>query len=284
MIKTLVLLYQLTGATLGLLSQSEIVIADPDYGDADSALTAVKVAKLQQTGTKVILYISIGESENFRDYWKQRGYNKDTSFVLDLNEDWGSHRVAFWRKEWHDLTLERVRELARTGADGIYLDIVDAFMYPAVEEEFKTDQKQGKVAEDLTVRKAMEHFVAAISEAAKSVNPDMDVIPQNGMFLLVNEDGSPNASYLKVIDGIGAEDTWTRGDKAITWTQGNLDLMRVARDAGKDVYATDYATQPKLQKHFVEQAIAEGFIPFVGDRALNANVPAINKAIPKLIR
>lgn len=281
--KTLLLLYQLTAATLGGLSQAQIAIMDPDFGDADQPITAQKVERLQASGTKVIFYISIGEAEEFRDYWKESGYDpKTTPFILDLNEDWGSHRVAFWRKEWRDLTLARVKELAERGADGMYLDIVDGYMYPAVKEALKEDQMRGKVSPLLTPRKAMEQFVADISATAKAVNPNIDIIPQNGMGLLVDESGAPNESYLAVIDGVGAEDTWTRGDEAITWTDGNLALMRVARDAGKDVYATDYPTKPKLQQRFVENALKEGFIPFVGDRALNDNVPAVNKRIPKL--
>jgi len=280
-------LYQLTKSSVASLSRAKVVVADPDYGASNSPLDATKIAQLKAGGTMVILYKSIGEASDYRDYWKK--YNFDAThpaFVLEANKDWhGDFKVKFWDPAWQNIVLEDIESIARRGADGIYLDIVDGYAHETVIGAYAIDQANGLVPANKTVRDAMEDFVIAISQRAKAINPAIHIIPQNAVNLLTIEGNGvqPNMRYMNAIDAIGVEDTWFRNNERVSWTEWNLANLRHVVAARKYVLATDYPTEQALQQEFVENALAQKFIPFVGKRALANEVLEINRTIPARI-
>ena len=82
----------------------------------------------------VVAYMSIGEAEDYRYYWKSE-WKKDPPAWLDgENPAWeGNYKVSYWEGEWQEIIygggdsyLDRILE---AGFDGVYLDIIDAFEY-----------------------------------------------------------------------------------------------------------------------------------------------------------
>ena len=117
-------------------SQYDVFIIDA-YTDDGRPFTAAEIAGLQRkpNGARrlVIAYMSIGEAERYRPYWKPEWKTAPPSWLAEENPDWpGNYKVRYWDPGWQsvilgndgylDLILER-------GFDGVYLDIIDAFEY-----------------------------------------------------------------------------------------------------------------------------------------------------------
>lgn len=269
------LLYQLQNADYGSLSGTDfrVAVIDPD----DSGLTASQVNALQTTQDKLLYaYTSIGEAESYRDYWEDSWTTQPPEYVLGENDQWeGNFRVEFWNADWQEIILDRVDDVLAKGYDGIYLDIVDGYTVDEV-----IDAYPGTEAE---LRQEMIDFVVSISEYAKAQNPDFAIIPQNAVGLLGNtENGSesgPNTAYLEAIDGLGVEDLWYNDNQTSSWTEGDLEYIALAQDAGKFVLATSYPSNDAKQATFLENAIANGLIPFAADRDLTGVIDELNQTI-----
>lgn len=251
--------------------EAQIYVVDVD----DSQLTASQLETLTAQGKRVYSYLSIGEAENYRDYWQ--GWKPGApEFVLHENPDWqGNYLVKFWEPVWQQIIFERVKEIARLGYSGVYLDIVDAYRHAGVQKAYAGTKPQ--------LRKEMEDFVIRLSQVAKSINPGFHVIPQNAVQLAVkeNDEEQANLRYLQAIDGFGIEDLWYADDEVSDWTKWDVAPLKVAQKYGKFVLATSYPTESLKQKIFVRKALKEGFIPFVGNRSLSKKekVDAINQTI-----
>ena len=260
-------LYQLQNADYQSLSaaNARVAVVDAD----DSGLTTAELRALQAEGGTLFSYLSIGEAEDYRAYWQDGDWGENPpAFLLGENPDWeGNYSVKFWDPEWQALMIDAVVGLAERGYNGAYLDIVDAFLRDEVVEAYGDGTGPGQSGD---IRTDMEDFVIALSAAAKAVNPNFRIIPQNAVELLATADDEavPNTRYLEAIDGVGKEDTFYNNNREPNWTEADVALMRHAVEAGKFVLATDYPSDPARQADFIERALAEGYIPFAANRPL----------------
>lgn len=266
--------YQLQNANYASLAAMDfnIAVVDPD----DAELSAAQVSALENSGKTLFAYLSIGEAEDYRDYWiNHNWYANPPDFLLKENPNWpGNYNVKFWKPEWQAIILARIKELVKAGYSGVYLDIVEAYQVLEVQKAY--DGESGDI------RKDMEAFVLKISQTAKAVNPRFKVVPQNAVELLSLNDGptKPNTRYLAAIDGAGKEDTWTDDDEVASWAKWDLEYLAFAKNAGKFVLVVDYPTVGTLQEAFIRNAIKAGFIPFVGTRELDGTIAPVNYKIP----
>ena len=82
----------------------------------------------------MISYISIGEAEDYRYYWKNEWISNPPVWLAGENPDWeGNYKVRYWQKEWQNIIYgsesSYIYKIIITGFDGAYLDIIDAFEY-----------------------------------------------------------------------------------------------------------------------------------------------------------
>lgn len=273
---TVPFLYQLQNANYQSLSSGDFQVAVIDMDD--SGLTAGQIDALQQDqGKLLITYVSIGEAEDYRDYWQDGNWTGDApSFLLGENPDWeGNYLVKFWDAEWQSTIFARVDEALKLGYNGIYLDIVDAYDVAQVKDAYP--------GTDAQLRQEMIDFVIALSDYAKAQDPGFMVVPQNAVGLLAlnesNPDSGPNTAYLDAIDGLGVEDLWYDGNNTSGWTSGDLEYIQHALNADKFVLATSYPTQDAKQDIFIANAIDAGLIPFVADRDLTGTIDPSNTSI-----
>lgn len=253
-------LYQLQDTNYNYLNNLEFKVAVVDVDDAE--MTTQQVNDIESTGKVLFSYVSIGEAEDYRDYWTEGNWGDDKpDFLLAENPDWeGNYNVKFWDADWQQVIFDRIQNVIENGYSGAYLDIVDGYDVAQVVNAYDgTDIKQDMV-----------DFIKAISEFAKSIDPNFKIIPQNATELL------HEAGYLDAIDGIGVEDTWFDGNSTVDWTQYNLEDLALATEAGKFVLSIDYPTDPAKQQEFIDSAIQEGFIPFASDRDLTGDIPDAN--------
>ncbi|MFQ1699919.1 MJ1477/TM1410 family putative glycoside hydrolase [Loktanella agnita] len=277
LVMTFPFLYQLQNASFNSLKAGDfkVAVVDPD----DSDMSANEVNTLQEDQGKMLYaYRSIGEAEDYRDYWKEGNWSKnEPDFLLEENPKWpGNYLVKFWDEDWQDVVFDMIDDVVAKGYNGVYLDIVDGYNVAQVKNAYPGSNKE--------LRQEMIDFVIKISEYAKAQNPDFQIIPQNAVGLLSKVDENPgsgaNKAYIDAIDGLGIEDLWYDDNKVASWSDGDLKLIKLAQDAGKFVLATSYPTQNSKKDTFIDNAIEEGLIPYVGDRELDSgNGDPINNTI-----
>ena len=98
----------------------------------------IEKLKIKHNGGKriVIAYLSIGEAENYRVYWKKKWNKKKPNWIVKENESWeGNYIVKYWSPEWKNIIKEYKKKLDEIGVDGYLLDTVDSYQY--FEENYK---------------------------------------------------------------------------------------------------------------------------------------------------
>jgi cysteinyl-tRNA synthetase, unknown class len=267
--------YQLQGPNPDVLANvpyDAIVIDYSRDGRDETALTAAEVARLKVkpdgTPRAVLAYMSIGEAESYRFYWKRRW--SDFWFIPNfvtapawrgkLNGDWGgNYAVRYWEPEWQAIItgdggyLDRI---IKAGFDGVWLDKVDSSL-----EDVALDRP--------TAKADMIAFVKSIGDRGRRQKPGFRVFPQNGEALL------SDPGYRASIDGFGKEGLLYGEDgphkpNAPTLVAERVALLRQLVAEGKPVLAVEYLDKPAEIDAARLKIAGYGFVPHFGDRLLGA--------------
>jgi cysteinyl-tRNA synthetase len=221
-------------------------------------------------GRKVIAYLSIGEAEDYRSYWRKEWLREGRpapgapAFLGLVNPEWkGNYRVKYWLADWQRIILTAVDDAMIAGFDGVYLDIVDGF---------ETFEQQGRDFIDNRVnpetkqsyRRDMVDWVKAIAARAHAKNPAAFIIPQNGSQLLAHAD------FLAAIDAIGIEDLFTDGNKLqpASHTREVLGDLKILSAAKKPVLLIEYPKSTARRDAVKKLARENGLVWLVTDRQL----------------
>lgn len=223
-----------------------------------------------QPGRKAIAYISIGEAEDYRPYWRKEwaGKGKLTgdapAWLGTENPEWkGNYRVKYWNADWQKLILDAIDDAMACGFDGVYLDIVDGFeTYEQEGKDFLDNRVNPETKQ--TYRRDMVDWVKAIAARARAINPAALIIPQNGAQLL------SHADFLEIISAIGIEDLFTNGDKLQSKADTNerLRYLKKAAGANKPVLLIEYPKRAERQAMVKQRAKEHGFAWLITDRQL----------------
>ncbi len=114
----------------------DILIIDAFFNGEPLSENDVQRLKIKANGGKrlVISYMSIGEAEDYRYYWKDEWKTNPPEWLDNENPDWeGNYKVKYWMKNWQDVIYGNsnsyLYKILKAGFDGVYLDIIDAFEY-----------------------------------------------------------------------------------------------------------------------------------------------------------
>ncbi len=114
----------------------DLLITDAFFGDEPFTPADVEALRSKANGGKrlVIAYMSIGEAENYRYYWKKEWKKDPPSWLAGENPEWeGNYKVHYWDKNWQTIIFGNdssyLQKILDAGFDGVYLDIIDAFEY-----------------------------------------------------------------------------------------------------------------------------------------------------------
>jgi len=128
----------------------------------------------------------------------------------------------------------------------------------------------------------MRNFVCAISAAAKAINPDFIIIPQNGEILLAETglpDGPVAQEYLEAIDGIGREGLFygyvadNRPTPQAEQTE-MIAFLDIAEENGIEVLVTDYCWSKPLVDDSYARSAERGYVSFAADNLELDSIPA----------
>ncbi len=113
----------------------DILIIDAFFQD-DIMLSGQDLDQLktkQNGGQRIVIaYMSIGEAEDYRYYWKDDYYENPPDWLLGENPKWnGNFLVKYWDEEWQQIMAlsdeSYLNKIIDAGFDGVYLDIVDGY-------------------------------------------------------------------------------------------------------------------------------------------------------------
>jgi uncharacterized protein (TIGR01370 family) len=275
-------------------------LADPDadaIGDADGAYVVTDysvdgsdagafasgdVETMSADGDRLVLsYLSIGEAEEYRDYWDP-AWDADgdgepdagaPSWLGPMNPEWpGNYKVRYWEAGWQQILLGAggtLEPILDAGFDGVYLDIIDAYFYWSEDAPAAELRPMEDTAEDMIA------LIEAIGAAGRASDPDFEIFPQNGEYVGYDA-GDQMDRLLDAIDGFGVEDVFCPGDAEedndFEPDEGRLEVLDEVIDAGKVVLAVDYLTDQDLADQFLDEASGHGFHTCVALRDL-ASLP-----------
>ena len=297
--------YQLQGYSDGLRllrkSKFQLLIIDYSYsGGEEGAFGRDLIEKLQLAGPcgrrLVLAYLSIGEAESYRSYfdpaWLDAAGNPDPStaprFLGPANPDYrDNYPVRYWLRSWQRILfgvssgpkksyLDRIID---AGFDGVYLDIVEAFEFWGPSEIDGNNQNRKAASQMVTLVRRIQRY----ARKQRGVRSFL-VVPQNGTGI-IDSSAYPDASdavamaerqrrrYFKVIDAIGAEDSFFFGPRdnnnPYRPQRGTLKQLDRFAAAGKTVLAVDYLTRAQKIARFYRLASERGYLAYITRRDLD---------------
>ncbi len=256
-------------------SDRDWIILDTQFDGDPWPPEAIKMIRDGKPGRKVLAYLSIGEAEDYREYWEKKwDANKDgkpddgaPGFLCAVNPNWeGNYKVRYWHRDWQAMILKRVATIMQTQKfDGLYLDIIDAFSF--FEHDPKTDQwldHRRNEQTGNTYRQDMIRWVQLIAQNARRFHRDALIIPQNGEQLLEDK------AYSEWVSGIGIEDLYSDGNQKQPEddTTYRLSFIKPFIATGKPVWLVNYATHPRYRRLVKSKARELGMRLLITDSEL----------------
>jgi cysteinyl-tRNA synthetase len=114
----------------------DVILIDYFYNGEEFTRDEIALLKTKNNGGRrlVIAYLSIGEAEDYRYYWKDEWKSDPPSWLKEENPDWeGNYKVEYWDPGWQSIIYGNsdsyLDKIIDKGFDGVYLDIIDAFEY-----------------------------------------------------------------------------------------------------------------------------------------------------------
>ena len=241
--------YQLQDADPSRISAFNFGIVVMDYsrdGTEEGAYSRREIERLKASGKVVLAYLSIGEAEDYRFYWRDGWEEDPPSWLGPENPEWpGNYVVRYWEDGWKEIVFGYLKRIISRGFSGVYLDKLDSYEY------FRDSLGEREAAH------RMAELVREISDSCHRWAGECTVIPQNGERIVEYVPG-----VLKYVDGWAAEDVLYRDGSP----ERLVDLRRI-KDAGKIVLSVEYVYDGNVSEveDYYRMAREEGFIPYAAD-------------------
>ncbi|KAB2850967.1 MAG: hypothetical protein F9K44_03165 [Hyphomicrobiaceae bacterium] len=270
--------YYLSDLDIEQLAKSDADVLVIDYAKSGGLVPFTKdeIARIKKKPNGeprlVISYISIGEAENYRFYWRQDWTGDDMpGWHVAENCAWPrNHMVRFWHDGWKDIIWRGkksyIKRIVEAGFDGVYLDRIDVW--------------SELLAERPTAREEMMAFVSALARTGRALKPGFIIIAQNA------EDLLEVRAYRNVIDGLGKEDllfgqsaTGKRNSGGLIRKQ--LGHIRKLQWDFKPVLAVEYLTTKEAIEETRKELLRYGMVPTFAHRQLDGSDPTELSARPR---
>jgi cysteinyl-tRNA synthetase len=260
--------YQLQGVPNPSAAIDLLVIDAADNGTFISRERVQALKRRPGRADRIVLaYLSVGEAETYRYYWRPEWKRSPPAFLARENREWRDNfKVRYWQGEWQQILVGYEDRILDAGFDGAYLDVVDAFEY------FAPD---GPQPERPTAPEEMARLVEKLAAHARveRKTPGFLLVPQNGVSLPARVSPEVATSYLTAIDAVGVEDLFFYGNRR---ENNDLDIQKETltelerfQQARKPVLSVEYVTEPSKVRHYARLARARGFVPCAARRSLD---------------
>lgn len=226
----------------------EMVILDPDFHPP--------LDKMPE-GMIRIAYVSVGEAEDYRFYWKEA---RDETWIIRENPNWnGNFYVDIRSSDWRNLLLEEILpRIIAEGFDGIMMDTLDTA--DVLENDFPGSYPGSRQA-----------MISLVHEIHRRY-PDLHLISNNGFSIL--EDIAPSLSAALVEDIYWMVDFENDAYQKVPVSDRNYKvkvLKRVMKEYGLPVFNIEYL--PLGEKERRQQSLKAsrklGFRPYIAEKNLS---------------
>ncbi len=210
----------------------------------------------------VIAYLSIGEAERYRYYWRPEWEMPGSrpSWLGSENPHWpGNYLVTYADPQWQSIIFgtpgSYFDRIMAAGFDGVFLDRADAF------------QDEGRDSPES--QDAMVSYLVRLADHAHRKDPGFLIIMQNAEELIRFE------ALRARLDGLAKEDLLYGGtDNSAqpnppAMVRDSLSNLRMARKAGMSVFLISYVNEPAKVERIKELARREGFRLYFAERMLD---------------
>ncbi|WP_292514765.1 MJ1477/TM1410 family putative glycoside hydrolase [Methylobacterium sp.] len=241
-------------------SDLDLIVVDPIVEGERLDAQGISALRAKPGGGKrlVLAYLSVGEAESYRAYWKAGWREAPPSWLGPENPRWpGSFAVRYWQTEWRNVLLGEegtFEAILSAGFDGVFLDRVDAY-----------GDWRGR---GVQAQRDMIDLVTTLSSTAKARHPGFLMIAQNAEPLLTNE------AYCGAIDAVSKESLLynlhgegvANSDADIQWS---LTYLEKAQARGLPILAIEYIDDTVSRLKARARLTRLGFVPFFGNRLLD---------------
>lgn len=260
-------LYQLQNVDLQAIGRTKYDLVVIDYSSDSTAaeqFSPAQIAKLKSSpwGEKLVLaYMSLGEAEDIRYYWRTEWeLNKPSWLDSEIPERLGNYRVRYWMPEWQSLIFglpeSYLDKIIAAGFDGVYLDHINNYEH---------------YADSLpSAPKEMAELVVGVARYARETKglPDFGVFVQNGEGLY------GFSECISAITGIAREGLYFGYAEEDQPTSPEISrhserLLDQFVAAGRLVLVVDYTTRPEQIEKTYQRARSRGYIPLATVRDLD---------------
>ncbi len=215
------------------------------------------LAKLRDSDTLLIGYISIGEVGDYRWYWNDI---KDKPWLLDKNPNWNSYMIDVRNDEWQELLNRQIiPKILAKGFDGIFLDTIDNAEYL---QRYHPKKKYPM----------MEPAMVRLIKSIRKSFPLAYLVANRGFAILDEIAGSIDAVVAEsIFTTIDFEENITRRSTPHEYEPIIKQLRKMKRKEGLKIFTLDY---PNLENESdIEEIIADshalGFIPYISTPQLH---------------
>lgn len=228
---------------------------------SETPLTREEVERMKvkpDGGRRVIIaYLSIGESEDNRYYWRPEWNKRRPAWMGAESKEWkGNYLVKYWEPAWQKIIYGNPESYAdriiAAGFDGFYVDRADAYY------------RFGNTKQSLD---RMTDFVVKLIAYIRTKQPNAGIMMQNAEELL----DRPN--YVAAIDAIAKEDLiYGITHREEINKRDDIDystkLLGDAQKAGKAIFVVEYLKNPKNIDDAKRRMSELGFVLYYGPRGL----------------
>jgi len=192
--------YWLQAPDIQVISKSpyDLMVIDYSFDGTDRrAITSQDLEKLHKANKHVLCYLSIGEAESYRFYWKKQWKPGNPQFLEKENPDWeGNYKVKYWDNQWWETAIKPyLNRILSANFDGVYLDIIDAYYYWS-QNNYPLKKCANQMIDLVCkIRSYVEH-------QGKS---HFTICPQNGLSIIQDASLLARKRYLNAINAIGVE-------------------------------------------------------------------------------
>ncbi|MCH8019405.1 endo alpha-1,4 polygalactosaminidase [candidate division KSB1 bacterium] len=215
------------------------------------------LAKLKDSDTLLIGYISIGEVGDYRWYWNDI---KDKPWLLDKNPNWDSYMIDVRNHEWQELLNQQIiPKILAKGFDGIFLDTIDNAEYL---QRYHPKKKYPM----------METAMVRLIKSIRKSFPSAYLVANRGFAILDEIAGSIDAVVAEsIFTTIDFEENITRRNTPHEYEPIIKQLRKMKRKEGLKIFTLDY---PNLEnesdiKEIIADSHALGFIPYISTPQLH---------------
>ncbi len=271
--------YQLQDIDLSAIERSpyDLVVMDYSRDGSDGGMwSAAEIRRVRESGSGKILlsYLSVGEAESHRSYWKSSWMPGNPSWLgkaIALTDGRPTRfNVQYWSSEWRSILKNSLDRMISQGFSGVLLDGCDAYTYWSDDRTGESTVLNRQIAADWMVE-----LIAELSEYAHSRAPEFIVCVQERTRLLSAVSNiSKGEQYLKAIQGLIAPSIFFPGealeDNPFAPETDLIEYFQDLRSRGKVIFSLEYLAQTNnaLDRYFREVKLY-GFLPYAANRALN---------------